>query len=80
LNAADEIAVEAFLDRRLSFPGIARVIEGVLDRMPKVTLSSISDVLAADGEARRLARLQIETQLGAEAKAGVRDSQIHRVQ
>jgi 1-deoxy-D-xylulose-5-phosphate reductoisomerase len=80
LNAADEIAVEAFLDRRLPFPGIARVIEGVLDRMPKVTLSSISDVLAADGEARRLARLETEMQAESEAKAGVRDSQIHRVQ
>src|ERR1700680_3425250 len=80
LNAADEIAVEAFLDRRLSFPGIARVIEGVLDRMPKVTLSSISDVLAADGEARRLARVEIDTQAESVAKAGVRDSQIHRVQ
>jgi len=80
LNAADEIAVEAFLDRRLPFPGIARVIEGVLDRMPKMTLSSIGDVLAADGEARRLARVEIETQAESEAKAGVRDSQIDRVQ
>lgn len=80
LNAADEIAVEAFLDRRLPFPGIARVIEGVLDGMPKVTLGSISDVLAADGEARRLARVEIEMQAESEAKAGVRDSQIHRVQ
>jgi len=80
LNAADEIAVEAFLDRRLPFAGIARVIEGVLDRMPKVTLGSISDVLAADGEARRLARVEIDTQAESEAKAGVRDSQIHRVQ
>lgn len=80
LNAADEIAVEAFLDRRLPFPGIARVIEGVLDGMPKVTLGSISDVLAADGEARRLARVEIEMRAESEAKAGVRDSQIHRVQ
>ena len=80
LNAADEVAVEAFLDRRLPFSGIARVIEGVLDRMPKVRLNSISDVLAADGEARRLARLEIETQAESGAKAGVRDSQIHRVQ
>jgi 1-deoxy-D-xylulose-5-phosphate reductoisomerase len=80
LNAADEIAVEAFLERRLPFSGIARVIEGVLDRMPKVTLGSIGDVLAADGEARRLARLEIETQAESEAKAGVRDSQIDRVQ
>ena len=80
LNAADEIAVEAFLDRRLPFAGIARVIEGVLDRMPKVTLGSIGDVLAADGEARRLARVEIDTRAESEAKAGVRDSQIHRVQ
>jgi 1-deoxy-D-xylulose-5-phosphate reductoisomerase len=60
LNAADEVAVEAFLARRLPFGGIARVIERVLDRMPKVPLSSIDDVLAADGEARRLARQEIE--------------------
>jgi 1-deoxy-D-xylulose-5-phosphate reductoisomerase len=80
LNAADEIVVEAFLDRRLPFSGIARVIEGVLDRMPKVTFGSIGDVLAADSEARRLARLEIETQAESEAKGGVRDSQIDRVQ
>jgi 1-deoxy-D-xylulose-5-phosphate reductoisomerase len=80
LNAADEIGVEAFLDRRLPFYGISRVIEGVLDRMPKVTLNSIGDVLAADAEARRLARLEIEMQAESEAKAGVRDSQIDRVQ
>lgn len=60
-NAADEVAVEAFLGRRLPFGGIPRVIEGVLDRMPKVALSSIDDVLGADGEARRLARQEIET-------------------
>jgi len=54
--------VEAFLERRLPFSGIARVIEGVLDRMPKVALGSIGDVLAADGEARRLARQEIEAQ------------------
>jgi 1-deoxy-D-xylulose-5-phosphate reductoisomerase len=63
LNAADEVAVEAFLERRLPFPGIARVIEGVLDRMPRVEPESISDVLAADAEARRLARQEIEAQI-----------------
>jgi 1-deoxy-D-xylulose-5-phosphate reductoisomerase len=62
LNAADEVAVEAFLERRLRFSGIARVIAGVLERMPKVALSSIDDVLAADGEARRLARQEVEAQ------------------
>lgn len=80
LNAADELAVEAFLERRLPFPGIARVIEEVLDRMPKVELDSIEDVLAADREARRLARQEIESQIDSGEKTGVGDAEIHRVQ
>jgi 1-deoxy-D-xylulose-5-phosphate reductoisomerase len=80
LNAADEVAVEAFLERRLPFPGIARVIEGVLDRMPKVALDSIDDVLVADREARRLARQEIESQIESAEKAGLSDTEIHRVQ
>jgi 1-deoxy-D-xylulose-5-phosphate reductoisomerase len=59
-NAADEVAVEAFLERRLSFSGIAEVIERVLDRMPTMKMSAIADVLAADFEARRMAREEIE--------------------
>jgi 1-deoxy-D-xylulose-5-phosphate reductoisomerase len=59
-NAADEVAVEAFLDRRLSFPGIAEVIERVLARMPKLKIAAIADVLAADSEARRMAREEVE--------------------
>jgi 1-deoxy-D-xylulose-5-phosphate reductoisomerase len=55
LNAADEVAVSAFLERRLAFPGIARVIERVLERMPRGAFASIDDVLAGDAEARRLA-------------------------
>ncbi|MBZ5641392.1 MAG: 1-deoxy-D-xylulose-5-phosphate reductoisomerase [Acidobacteriia bacterium] len=58
-NAADEVAVEAFLDRRLPFPGIAEVIERVLARAPRAKIASIADVLAADAEARRLAREEI---------------------
>ncbi len=80
LNAADEIAVEAFLERRLPFSGIARVIEGVLDAMPQVALGSIDDVLAADGEARRLARLEVESAAESMEKASVRVSEIDRVQ
>jgi 1-deoxy-D-xylulose-5-phosphate reductoisomerase len=82
LNAADEVAVEAFLERRLPFLGIPRVIERVLDRMPKVALGSIGDVLAADGEARRLARQEIEAQAECAEKARARDSEsgIDRVQ
>jgi 1-deoxy-D-xylulose-5-phosphate reductoisomerase len=74
LNAADEVAVEAFLERRLPFSGIPRVIERVLDRMPKVELGAIGDVLAADGEARRLARQEVEAQAELVEKTSARDS------
>jgi len=60
LNAADEVAVAAFLEHRLRFPEIAAVIERVLERMPRSTLHGIDDVLAADSEARRIAREEIE--------------------
>jgi 1-deoxy-D-xylulose-5-phosphate reductoisomerase len=59
LNAADEIAVAAFLERKLSFLGIAAVIERVLERMPRTAMNKIDDVLAADLEARRLAREEV---------------------
>jgi 1-deoxy-D-xylulose-5-phosphate reductoisomerase len=68
LNAADEIAVAAFLDGRLPFPGIAQVIEQVLERMPRVELHAIEDVLGADLEARRLAQEEVE-RLGVRAPA-----------
>jgi 1-deoxy-D-xylulose-5-phosphate reductoisomerase len=55
LNAADEVAVAAFLERRLPFLGISEVIEKVLSRMPRTRLEKIDDVLAADSEARRMA-------------------------
>ena len=64
LNAADEIAVAAFLEKRLSFPGIAQVIERVLERMPRTKLHSIDDVLAADSEARRLACVEVARKKG----------------
>ena len=60
LNAADEIAVAAFLERKLPFLGIAAVVESVLEQMPRTRLGSISDVIAADGEARRLARAEVK--------------------
>jgi 1-deoxy-D-xylulose-5-phosphate reductoisomerase len=60
LNAADEVAVAAFLAGRLSFPGIPAVIEAVLHGMPGGKLHSIDDVLAADAEARRLAMQEVE--------------------
>ncbi|MBI3406506.1 MAG: 1-deoxy-D-xylulose-5-phosphate reductoisomerase, partial [Acidobacteria bacterium] len=58
-NAADEIAVAAFLEGRLPFLGIPAVIEKTLERMPAVHPSNIEEVLAADGEARRLAAEEV---------------------
>jgi 1-deoxy-D-xylulose-5-phosphate reductoisomerase len=59
LNAADEVAVAAFLERRLPFPGIAEVIERVLERTPRVKFEKMDDVLTADAEARRMAREEV---------------------
>lgn len=56
LNAADEVAVAAFLERRLPFLGIPEVIESVLSRTARVRVEKLEDVLAADAEARRMAR------------------------
>jgi len=55
-NAANEVAVQAFLERRLNFLDIATVIEAVLTAMTgEGALGSLDDVLAADSKARRLA-------------------------
>jgi 1-deoxy-D-xylulose-5-phosphate reductoisomerase len=70
LNAADEIAVAAFLEGQLPFLGIAEVIERVLARTAKVRLNSIDDVLAADVEARRQAREEVAS-LGSKLVSGV---------
>jgi 1-deoxy-D-xylulose-5-phosphate reductoisomerase len=48
------------LEGRLGFTGIPKVIERVLERMPRVTFQSMDDVLEADKEARRIAREEIE--------------------
>jgi 1-deoxy-D-xylulose-5-phosphate reductoisomerase len=56
LNAADEIAVEAFLDRGIPFLGIPRTIEEVLERTPAHHPETIAGVLEADSQARERAR------------------------
>lgn len=56
LNAANEVAVEAFLQRRIRFPEIAGMIEQVLDQEPVVPLPSLDAVFAADQRARELSR------------------------
>jgi len=60
LNAANEVAVAAFLDKQIPFLSIPRVIEAVLDALPVGTISSLDDVLAADADARRAAQQQIK--------------------
>ncbi|UCV06597.1 1-deoxy-D-xylulose-5-phosphate reductoisomerase [Dechloromonas denitrificans] len=59
LNAANEVAVAAFLDVQMSFLGIARLNEAVLAALPAGPEGSLADVLGADAEARRLARQMI---------------------
>ena len=60
MNAANEIAVAAFLDRRLPFLAITAVIEAVMDELHPRRLASLDDVLDADAVARRHAKLQVE--------------------
>jgi 1-deoxy-D-xylulose-5-phosphate reductoisomerase len=55
LNAADEIAVQAFLDKQLNFGDIPAVIETVMGRVRGGAMTGLEAVLAADGEARALA-------------------------
>jgi len=59
LNAANEIAVAAFLERRLPFTGIARVIEQTLERVPAQPAETLDAILAADADARRAAGAQV---------------------
>ena len=55
LNAANEVAVAAFLDGRIRYPQIARIIEDVLNSEPVVAVDELEAVFAADGKARMLA-------------------------
>ena len=61
LNAADEVAVAAFLENKVRFDQIPRIIEEVLADTNSTSLESIQAVLDADVEARRLARERIAT-------------------
>ncbi|WP_003295015.1 1-deoxy-D-xylulose-5-phosphate reductoisomerase [Stutzerimonas stutzeri] len=55
LNAANEVAVDAFLSRRIRFTEIASIIDDVLNREAPVATGCLDDVLAADRRARQLA-------------------------
>lgn len=56
LNAADEIAVEAFLEGRIPFPAIAATVEETLQRHPGSEPATIEEVIAVDLASRELAR------------------------
>jgi len=64
LNAADEVAVAAFLEKKLPFLGIPEVVERVLGRMPRLKLQKMEDVLSADAEARRIAKEEVAALTG----------------
>jgi 1-deoxy-D-xylulose-5-phosphate reductoisomerase len=55
LNAANEVAVAAFLDRRIRFLDIPRLIESVLARLTSTEVHTLQDVLTADAAARAAA-------------------------
>jgi 1-deoxy-D-xylulose-5-phosphate reductoisomerase len=59
LNAADEVAVAAFLEGRIRFDEIPRIIEDVLTATNSGALESIGKVLKADAEARRQAKQRV---------------------
>jgi 1-deoxy-D-xylulose-5-phosphate reductoisomerase len=72
LNAADEIAVEAFLQERISFPGIWETVEETLARVPGRTPETIGEILEIDRESREAARAII----GRRAVAAVVESRV----
>ena len=55
LNAADEIAVQAFLDGRIGFPTISAIVETTLERMGVQKIDSVAEVLEIDSGARNVA-------------------------
>jgi 1-deoxy-D-xylulose-5-phosphate reductoisomerase len=64
LNAADEIAVEAFLAGRISFPAIAATVAETLDQVSRREPRSVGEVLEIDRESRQVARRVIEIRWG----------------
>jgi 1-deoxy-D-xylulose-5-phosphate reductoisomerase len=59
LNAADEVAVEAFLDRRIPYTAIAEVVERTLNALPATAPGHFEELFAIDAEARERAREQL---------------------
>ncbi|MDR3699907.1 MAG: 1-deoxy-D-xylulose-5-phosphate reductoisomerase [Candidatus Sulfopaludibacter sp.] len=64
LNAADEVAVEAFLQGKIAFPAIAEVVAETLARIPVRHPRSIGEILEIDGESRLRARELVMARAG----------------
>jgi 1-deoxy-D-xylulose-5-phosphate reductoisomerase len=64
LNAANEVAVAAFLDKRIRFTAIAELIERTLTAVPPAPLTSIDQCVAIDAEARRRAEALVDAGIG----------------
>jgi len=65
VNAANEVAVQAFLDRQLNFTDIAAVIETVMTQSTHAPATDMPAILAADAAARHLAQLEVRRRAGA---------------
>jgi 1-deoxy-D-xylulose-5-phosphate reductoisomerase len=64
LNAADEIAVEAFLAGQISFPAIADVVEETLGRVAVRQAASVQEILEIDEQSRSAARKIVSERAG----------------
>lgn len=60
LNAANEVAVAAFLEERIGFMDIPVIVESTLSKVDRVELNDLDSVLSLDAEARHVARTQVE--------------------
>src|SRR5579864_3110295 len=70
LNAADEVAVGAFLAGKIPFPGIAATVAECLEQVPVRQLTSIAELLELDGESRRVAQQVIGSRWGEKVPTG----------
>src|SRR5579884_2659304 len=70
LNAADEVAVEAFLAGQIPFPAIAETVEETLARQPDQKAATIEEIISIDQASRRVARQVLAESRWAAAGAG----------
>ncbi|MBM3748033.1 MAG: 1-deoxy-D-xylulose-5-phosphate reductoisomerase [Acidobacteria bacterium] len=64
LNAADEVAVEAFLEGRITFPAIAEVVEEALTRIPSRQPGGLDEIMEIDRESRQAALAAVSARSG----------------